>query len=98
MMSGLMRTAFVALLILSAMPGWASAQFFNFSPPAEKKAAEPEGPAIAVFELRGAVTEKPGAEDSIFGDPHSESLQTLIKRMDAAAEDEDVKAVVLLAE
>jgi len=98
MMSGFVRTAFVALLMLSGMQGWASAQFFNFSPPAEKKAAEPEGPAIAVFELRGAVTEKPGAEDPIFGDPHSESLQTLIKRMDAAAEDEDVKAVVLLAE
>jgi protease IV len=97
-MSGLMRTVLLTALVITGMPGWATAQFFNFSPPAEQKPSEPEGPAIAVFELRGTVTEKPGAEDPIFGDPHSESLQSLIKRMDAAAKDEDVKAVVLLAE
>lgn len=97
-MSGLMRRWLVAALLVGVMPGLASAQLFNFGAPPAETPAEPTGPAIAVFELRGPVTEKPGLDDPIFGNPHSESLQSLVRRMDAAAKDEDVKAVVLLAE
>lgn len=51
---------------------------------------------VPVFELSGAITEKPAAEDFPFAMSTSESLYTLIERMDKAAADEKVGAVVIL--
>src|SRR5262245_58882307 len=97
-MSGLVRIAFVATLCSVLAPNWAAAQFFDF--PKAKKAGETEKSTatVAVFELRGAISERPSAADPIFGDPHQESLRSLVKRIDSAAKDEDVKAAVLLVE
>lgn len=97
-MSGLLRSVSLAALVFLLAPGWAAAQFFDFP---QRKTGQAEAAAaarIAVFELRGAVTERPGAADPIFGNPHSESLAALVGRIDAAAKDEQVKAAVLLVE
>src|SRR5437868_3748999 len=53
---------------------------------------------IPVFKLSGPITESPAAEQlPIFGPPPS-SLKDLIERMDKAAKDPGVKAVVLVSE
>lgn len=59
-------------------------------------AARAAADTVPVFELKGAVTEKPTAEDLPFATTETESLQSLVKRMDKAAGDEKVAAVVLL--
>ncbi|MFO1094320.1 MAG: signal peptide peptidase SppA [Planctomycetaceae bacterium] len=103
-MSGLVRLLVVAAVFSAFAPDWAGAQFLAgtqfFDYPKAKKEGEtgPSAATIAVFELRGAVSERPSAADPIFGDPHQESLQSLVKRIDAAAQDDDVKAAVLLVE
>lgn len=75
----------------------ASAQLFDFPfAPPEQQGAQEVGPQIAVFSLEGPVTERPGDVDPLFGNPNSESLQSLVTRMDKAVADEDVKAVVLM--
>src|SRR5690606_341844 len=51
---------------------------------------------IAVFELKGPVTETPTPDDPLFGAIGSESLKSLLERMDQAAADDDVAGVVLL--
>lgn len=55
-------------------------------------------PMIAVFDLRGEITEQP-ADDSLplFGTP-GPSLRDVVERMGKAADDPDVKAVVVLAD
>lgn len=63
--------------------------------PAEK--AERTRPAeIAVFELKGPVTETPTPDDPLFGSVGSESLKSLVDRLDQAVGDDDVKGAVLL--
>ncbi|QDU37995.1 Protease 4 [Maioricimonas rarisocia] len=52
---------------------------------------------VAVFAFDRTVTEKPVSDDPLFGSVGSETLYSLIERLDEAAEDEEVKAVVLLA-
>ncbi|MEZ6056036.1 MAG: signal peptide peptidase SppA [Planctomycetaceae bacterium] len=51
---------------------------------------------VPVFELSGAITEKPQAEDFPFAMETSESLHSLVGRLDKAAGDEKVAAVVIL--
>ncbi len=87
----------LAMAIVLCVSQPASAQLFDFpfAAPQQQKAQE-VGPQIAVFSLEGPVTERPGDVDPLFGNPNSESLQSLVTRMDAAAEDEDVQAVVLM--
>jgi protease-4 len=61
---------------------------------AEKKPAA----TLAVFHLTGAVTETPMPEDFPLGDVAGVSMKELTTRMDKAAKDPAVKAVVLLLE
>lgn len=89
------RTGLLVLLVV-CVPGLAFGQLFGFPlAQPQKKPQRQQGPAIAVFDLKGPVTERPGSVDPVFGNPHSESLQSLLQRMRRAAGDDDVKAVVL---
>lgn len=57
-------------------------------------------PVVVVFELKGALLESAGADDpfaALFGPPPV-GLRDLLKNMRKAAEDENVKAVVILAD
>lgn len=56
-----------------------------------------ESPVIAVFSL-SSVLETPMPDDPIFGSIGGESLVQLVRRIDKAAKDSNVKAVVLLAD
>src|SRR5437764_10132304 len=58
----------------------------------EKKSA----PVLAVFHLRGALTETPKADDFSLSGETGVSLKDLVARMDKAAKDPAVKGVVLL--
>ena len=55
-------------------------------------------PTVAVFQLHGALSETPKAEDFPLGDAGGVSLRELVARMDKAAKDPAVKAVVLLVD
>jgi protease-4 len=66
---------------------------------AEKKAEAPKvapAPKVAVFRLAGAVNESGREEALSLGGVAPISLRVLVDRMDRAAKDEGVKAVVLL--
>jgi protease IV len=56
-----------------------------------------DNPAVAVFELKGPVTESQ-VEDPFDFDTQPQSLRELTRRLRAAGDDANVKAVVLLAE
>jgi len=51
---------------------------------------------VAVFKLSGAVNESPASIDIFSFSPPGPSLSDLVKRMEKAAGDNDVKAVVLM--
>jgi len=53
-------------------------------------------PVVAVFRLEGAVTEPPRADDFGFAGDRMVSLKELVERMNKAAKDDNVKAVVIL--
>jgi protease-4 len=53
---------------------------------------------VAVFSLDGTVTEKPATDDFLFGSTGQEALKDLVERMDKAAKDDAVKAVVMLVD
>lgn len=55
-----------------------------------------EKSTAVVFSLDSTITEKPGADDFPFGSMDQESLKDLVERMDKAAKDDSVKAVVML--
>lgn len=61
----------------------------------EKNSAPPPG-TVAVFELHGHVSDKPPVEDPLLGNLGAESLQDLISRLNKAAKDDKVVAVVLV--
>jgi protease-4 len=61
-----------------------------------KKGPEPPKPRIAVFRLAGSVQETPREEVFNFGGEIATPLETLVSRLDKAAKDESVKAVVIL--
>jgi protease-4 len=81
------QTLSLALIAALALPQAASAQFGT---------KKPEPPVVAVFPFDGPITEKPMPEDPLFGSLKSESLQSLTARMEKAAKDDNVKAVVVL--
>ncbi len=61
-----------------------------------KKAPEQPKPKVAVFRMAGPVGETPKEETFNFGGETGISLETLVSRMDKAAKDSAVKAVVIL--
>ncbi|MCA8995495.1 MAG: signal peptide peptidase SppA [Planctomycetaceae bacterium] len=52
---------------------------------------------VAVFELDSPITERPTADDPLFGTIGAESLRSFLKRIESAGKDDNVAAVVLLA-
>ena len=59
-------SGFAVCLVAVLAPATARAQFnFNFGPPAQPQAKQ--GPAIAVFELQGTISERPGASSLFWG-------------------------------
>lgn len=66
---------------------------------ADEKKSEKKSPAtLAVFQLNGSITETPSADDFPFGGAGGVSLRELISRFDKASKDDNVKAVVILAD
>ncbi|MCA9048268.1 MAG: signal peptide peptidase SppA [Planctomycetaceae bacterium] len=67
------------------------------APPAETKTRKTGRAVIPVIEIRGQVTEKPVAEDLpfSFGGVQSESLLTILQRLEKARTDSSVPAIVL---
>lgn len=60
--------------------------------------ASEEKPApnvVAIFDLSGTITDKPAAEDPLFGSLNVESLHSLLTRIKKAGEDEKVAAVLV---
>jgi protease-4 len=62
------------------------------------KTPEPPKPRIAVFRLAGTIQETPRDEVFSFGAETAVPLATLVSRLDKAAKDSSVKAVVILLE
>ena len=60
----------------------------------KKPAAKP--PIAAVFGIKGTLLETPIPDDPLFGAVGLESLNTMIARLDKAAADDNVKAVVFM--
>src|SRR5262245_19416213 len=50
---------------------------------------------VAVFRLKGGLSETPTDETFPFGGEHSTALKDLVQRMHKAAEDKNVKAVLI---
>src|SRR5262249_39411503 len=64
---------------------------------ADKKADEKTKTVVPVFRLKGSLAESSGDAGSLFGG-NSLTLKDLVERLKKAADDKDVKAVVLLPE
>lgn len=88
-----MRRRDCSLLILIALVAWNT---LTSGLSAEDKQPAPKPPVAAVFGLKGNLLETPIPDDPLFGAVGLESLNTLIGRIDKAATDENVKAVVFL--
>ncbi|AMV36211.1 signal peptide peptidase SppA [Planctomyces sp. SH-PL62] len=105
MMSIRSRHHFALAVALAAALGteaWntprATAQDAAAGKPEPEKKPEPPKPRVAVFRLSGAVKETPREEVLNLGGETSTPLWTLIERMDKAAKDPAVKAVVVILE
>jgi protease-4 len=64
----------------------------------DEKKAEATKATIPVFRLKGAISEAPADETVFFASNRAVSLKDLVARMEKAAKDESVKAVVILQE
>ncbi|MGH7180315.1 MAG: S49 family peptidase, partial [Tepidisphaeraceae bacterium] len=62
------------------------------------RAGEAGKPTVPVFDLRGDITESPGDETLALFGPQPSSLKDLVERMQKAADDANVKAVVIVSE
>jgi protease-4 len=100
------QTGLAVLAVLVAGPiGQAQEKPKSATPPAQtanaaakdvKKTPEQPKPRIAVFRLTGSVQETPREEIFNFGGETATPLESLVSRLDKAAKDESVKAVVIL--
>ncbi|MEM8679827.1 MAG: S49 family peptidase, partial [Planctomycetota bacterium] len=61
----------------------------------DKTKKKPKPGVVAVFEMRGAILETPAAEDP-FNAGQGESLKDLVSRLEAARDDERVKAIAVM--
>ena len=64
----------------------------------DEKKAKNEKPRLAVFRLNSPVTELPADETFSFSPSSGITLKDLVRRMKKAADDPDIKAVVILPE
>jgi protease-4 len=78
--------------------GVAAAQAADKDDKKDDKKADSTKPTIPVFRLSGAITEAPADETLFFASSKAVSLKDLVARMEKAAKDESVKAVVILQE
>jgi protease-4 len=85
------RLALLLLMSLLLPAGLRAAEEDDSSKSKKSKPAE-----IAVFTLKGAIAEKPMADDFPFATQQGESLLKLVGRIDEAAEDENIQGAVLL--
>jgi protease-4 len=81
------------IILLCAIAGFLPA--LVFAAETTKPAAKP---IIAVFQLRGDISEEPADESLPLFGPPGPSLRDVVERMTKAAADPDVKAVVILAD
>ena len=58
----------------------------------------PAKPVVAVFDLNGSMGEQPTDDAAALFGPQAPWLRDMVTRMDKAAEDPDVKAVVILTD
>src|SRR5215213_7153930 len=66
---------------------------------ADKKDKKADKPTVAVFRLDAAITEEPRGDDSFsLGADRVLSLKDIVEKMDKAAGDANIKAIVLLAD
>lgn len=61
-----------------------------------KESEKPRADKVAVFTLKGSMPEKPVPDDLPFGPQQGESLLQLVRRLNKAAEDDDIAAAVIL--
>ncbi len=87
----------VLLIVLGLGLGLQTAGRGQDAPKAEEKPPAPP-PKVVVFRLAGTVKESPTDDLFVFGGEPGPTLKTLVERMDKAAKDAQVKAVVLLCE
>ncbi len=84
-----LATLLITTLLLPA--GLLAAEEGDSERPKRKRRAE-----VAVFTIKGALSETPTAEALPFGPQGGESLLKLVQRFDQATEDDDVRAAVVL--
>src|SRR5690606_9934099 len=94
----MLRTVAPTLAALAAICLLSSPALLADDKDAEKtgKSGAAKAAQVAVFTLSGPITETPTPDDPLFGSMGSESLRSLIERMDKAVADKDVKAAVLM--
>jgi protease-4 len=90
------RRLLVSLAAVFAVNAFAPAVWADDESKDEKKKSAP--PAVAVFRLRGELTETPSGEELLASLEQRTSLKDLVARLDKAAKDPAVKAVVVLDE
>jgi protease-4 len=94
----MMRRLLFALGILAFLPLAGVSADPAESDKKEGKKADAGKPHIAVFRLAGPVTESPAEESFSLGGSTGVSLKDLVARLKKAADDPEVKAVVILPE
>ena len=94
-------TSWLVILVATTalFAGQALAQSTNEADAAKNsestKGKEPAKPLVAVFRLSGGLTETPTDESFPFSAEHTHALKDLVQRMKKAAEDKEVKAVII---
>lgn len=98
-----MKAVFFRVAFLAALAGFGIGRLSAQETKAENtaksgesaKTAEAAKPVVAVFRLSGTLTETPTDDTFPFATEHTVSLKDLVKRMQRAADDTNVKAVML---
>jgi protease-4 len=88
-------TLMVAMLLLTTAAAQETKTADAETKPTAASSSEAAKSVVAVFRLSGALTETPTDDGFPFAMEQTVSLKTLVQRMKKAAEDKDVKAVVL---
>ena len=90
------RTRSLGVLLISLMGcSWAIAQAAAETKEEASSKKKTKPGVVAVFQMRGAVLETPAADDPLNAG-QGESLKDLVARLEAARDDEDVKALAIM--